>query len=232
MYYFHKYPTRHELDKALATVITNRLKQAITLRDEASLVVSGGKTPLHLFDILSIQPVTWSKVNITLVDERWVNDMHTDSNAHLVKIHLLKNKAKAANFISLKNAAKTPYDGATETENLLKEKIRLPFDVVVLGMGDDGHTASLFPLADNLTQGLDEHSRKWVIPITPKNAPYQRLTLTLPLILSSRYLYLHIVGEQKRRVLNEALSGADKNSMPIRAVLNQYSKPVNIYWAR
>lgn len=232
MYHIHSYPSRNKLDEALANAIVDQLKEGIKLRGQASLAVSGGKTPLNLFNVLSQKQLDWSKITVTLVDERWVDDKQEASNAHLVKTHLIQNNAKNARFVGLKNNAKTPFDGEHDTEQVLRDQVSLPVDVLILGMGDDGHTASLFPHANNLKKGLDMHSGRLSIGMTPTDAPHDRITMTLPLIMSSRHIYLHIIGDQKKTVLDQALKSKDADIMPIRAILHQSSKPIEIYWAK
>lgn len=231
MYHFHNYSSIDKLNEALTTAIIEQLEEAISLRGSASLAVSGGKTPIRLFVTLNQKLIDWSKITITLVDDRWVDENHEASNARLVKTHLLQGCAKKAHFVSIKNDANTPFDGEKNAEKLLRERVPLPIDVLILGMGDDGHTASLFPHTENLASGLDMHSGRLLIGVTPPNTPYDRISMTLPLILSCRHIYLHIVGENKKQVLKKALQNNDNDSMPIRAILQQNQKLIEIYWA-
>lgn len=231
MYTLHTFSSKNELDVTLASAITKQLDEAIALRGKASLAVSGGKTPIHLFKQLSQSVIDWSKVTVTLVDDRWVDENDEASNTHLVKTYLLQNSAKAAHFVSLKTHSNTPFDAENDVEKLVQRRLSLPIDVLILGMGDDGHTASLFPYAAHLANGLDMHSDRLFIGIKPLEAPHERISMTLPLILSSRHLYLHIVGASKRQTLEKALQDDDIHAMPIRAVLLQQKTPVEIYWA-
>lgn len=217
------------LNQNFAGKIADALRQGIAANGKASLVVSGGRTPLDLFTQLTRQELDWSKVVITLADERWVSPDNSASNEKLVRNNLLQGLAAAATFIGLKNAAATPFDGASETEIALQALPR-PIDVVILGMGDDGHTASLFPGATNLAEGLALDSGLTCIGMTPLTAPLDRITLTLPVLLDSRTIYLHLMGEAKRDVYERAEKGTDVNEMPVRAVLNQQQTPVNVYW--
>ncbi|WP_392566743.1 6-phosphogluconolactonase [Utexia brackfieldae] len=230
MYHLNEYHSTAELNHALAHDIITQLSQAIALRGKASLAVSGGRTPTELFKLLSQQTLDWDKVYITLVDDRWVDEHDEASNARLVKSHLLQNNASKAHFVGLKTAASSPFDGEKESELRLQQTIPLPFDALILGMGDDGHTASLFPHAANLANGLDMHSGRTLVGMTPLTAPLDRISLTLPTILASRQLYLHLVGENKKQVLSQASAGKDINDMPIRAVLHQDKTPLSIYW--
>lgn len=229
MFTLKKYPNSQLLIEDLAAYIVKDLKQAIEKKGHASIAVSGGKTPIPLFKLLSQQDLDWHNVFITLVDDRWVDDTDDASNEKLVLTYLLQNKAKLANFVGLKNSCDNPFDGAEITDKILN-KIPMPLDVLILGMGEDGHTASLFPGATNLRAGLDMKSGRKVVGMTPLTAPLDRITLTLPTILDSQNIYLHLVGESKMQVLQQAEKGDDINQMPIRAILQQNKVNVIGFW--
>lgn len=229
MFTLNKYPNSQLLIEDLTAHIVKELQQAINNKGHASIAVSGGKTPIPLFKLLSQQDLDWHNVFITLVDDRWVDDTDDASNEKLVLTYLLQNKAKLANFVGLKNSCDNPFDGAEITDKILN-KIPMPFDVLILGMGEDGHTASLFPGAANLMAGLDMKSGRKVVGMTPLTAPLDRITLTLPTILDSQNIYLHLVGESKMQVLEQAEKGEDINQMPIRAILQQNKVNVIGFW--
>lgn len=227
---FINFPSTDELNSRLAQRITQELQKGLETKGKASLVVSGGRTPLGLFKLLSQQTLDWDKVTITLADERWV-DLHDESsNEKLVRENLLQGKAATANFVSLKSPAQTPFEGASDIEPRLNEMAK-PFDVVILGMGDDGHTASLFPGATDLFPALDMKSGHLCMGMTPLTAPLDRITLTLPALLNSRQIFLHLVGEGKRAVYQQAQEGDDVNEMPVRSVLHQNKTPVDVFWS-
>lgn len=217
------------LDIALADEVSNRLKESIDQRGSASLVVSGGRTPLGFFHTLSQQSLDWSKVIVTLADERWVEADHKDSNEKLVRENLLINNANQAQFLALKNTAETASEGCAELENSLSGMDA--FTVVILGMGDDGHTASLFPSTPTLATGLDMDSGLNCVAVTPLDAPHERMSLTLPRLLNCDYLAVHISGASKQRVLQQAGAGTSVTELPIRSILQQEISPVTIYWA-
>ena len=229
MFTLNKYPNSQLLIEDLTAHIVKELQQSINNKGHASIAVSGGKTPIPLFKLLSQQDLDWHNVFITLVDDRWVDDTDDASNEKLVLTYLLQNKAKLANFVGLKNSCDNPFDGAEITDKILN-KIPMPFDVLILGMGEDGHTASLFPGAANLMAGLDMKSGRKVVGMTPLTAPLDRITLTLPTILDSQNIYLHLVGESKMQVLEQAEKGDDINQMPIRAILQQNKVNVIGFW--
>ncbi|MGB1868984.1 MAG: 6-phosphogluconolactonase [Porticoccaceae bacterium] len=218
------------LDIALAEKVVALLSADIEARGAASLVVSGGRTPMGFFHLLSQQLLDWSAVTVTLADERWVDADHQDSNEKLVRENLLINEAHQAQFISLKNAAVNAVDGESECEQALAATGQ--FTVVILGMGDDGHTASLFPGADALALGLSMDSGRTAIAVTPTVAPHQRMSMTLPRLLDTRQLIIHISGSNKQDVLQAAQNGDDATELPIRAILNQQVAPLAIYWAK
>ena len=172
----------------------------------------------------------WQDIVICLVDERWVEPISNDSNEHLVRSHLLKDKAGAATFIGMKNSAATASAGENVCEQQL-QKVPRPFDVLILGMGSDGHTASLFPGAKKLSLATDMYSGKTCMGIAPLTAPHERMTLTLPAILDSRQIFLHITRQGKKNVLQQARAGGSSKEMPIRFILRQQTTPVTALWA-
>jgi len=226
----HTFKSREELTEALASTIADYLTQGITTNGSATIAVSGGSTPVELFKKLSTQKLLWEKVFICLVDERWVEPTDADSNEKLVRTHLLQNNAKAATFSGMKNGAATAGAGAVEYEKIVGQ-LPLPFDILILGLGGDGHTASLFPGAENLAAATDMQSGKMCMGIAPLTAPHERMTLTLPAILSSRQIFLHITGQDKKDVFDRAQQQGSPEELPIRFILNQNSAPFSIYWA-
>ena len=217
------------LDIALADEVTMHLKQSIDKQGSASLVVSGGRTPLGFFHTLSQQSLDWSKVVVTLADERWVEADHKDSNEKLVRENLLINNANQAQFLPLKNAAETAVAGCVELEESLSGLNQ--FSVVILGMGDDGHTASLFPGTPALASGLDMNSGLNCVAVTPLDAPHERMSLTLPRLLNCKFLAVHISGAGKQKVLQQAQAGTSITELPIRSILQQDISPATVYWA-
>ncbi len=227
---FHEFADQQALCRNLSQRICAALQKAIAAREKASLVVSGGSTPVPLFAALSEISMEWDRVFITLADERWIETSDRESNEASVREHLLRNKAKDAHFHGLKNSHASAVDGEKECEEGLV-LLPVPFDIVILGMGEDGHTASLFPGAAQLSNALDMVSGRLCMAMTPVTAPHDRMTLTLPALLDSRQIFLHLSGREKRDVYERALGGDSVEEMPIRAVLDQDKVPVDIYWA-
>lgn len=226
-----RFSSPQSLIEVLANRIAKTLRRAVKARGYASIVVSSGRvTPVALFEQLSILHVPWSAVWITLSDERWVSVDSPGSNEGLVRRTLLKGPVKEAHFVGLKNDESTPEAGqATCHEALLK--VPRPFDVVVLGMGEDGHIASLFSGTPQLAAALDPDVKVLCRPIRPVSAPHPRLTLTLPALLDSRWIVIHIVGDRKRRVYRQACEPGPSNELTVRAILQQNKVPVDVYWA-
>ena len=225
-----KFENTSALDAALTAKVSDLLKAAIVAEGKASLVVSGGRTPVGFFHLLSQCELDWSKVTIALADERWVNADHAASNEKLVRENLLINEAHKAEYLALKTDAENALDGEAECQRRLNALGR--FTVVILGMGDDGHTASLFPGSEALERGLDMHSGMDCIAVTPLEAPHQRMSMTLPRLLNTQSLVIHISGASKQQVLTQANAGDDVMELPIRAILQQQTTPVSIYWAQ
>jgi 6-phosphogluconolactonase len=220
-----------DLAPAFAEWTADKLRAAISERGAATLVVSGGKTPARYFEALSSMPLDWTRVKITLADERRVPDDSPRSNARLVREALLRNHAVVANFTPLANAR------LDESQELVAASARvadlpLPADVVVLGMGEDGHTASWFPGADGLSEAMDSGARKLVAPIQAPGGLEPRLTLTGRVILRARAIALQIEGQSKLNTLAEALEDGPADAMPIRTVLRGASDRLTIFAAQ
>lgn len=209
------FEAREALAETLAHDVAEELERAIEAKGKATLAVSGGTTPKLFFEKLSEADLPWGRVTVTLVDERQVPETSERSNARLVREHLLKNKAAAARFV--------PLYGNAEAEKAAG------FDVAVLGMGSDGHTASFFPGGDKLAQALDSGSRERLIEIKAPGAGEPRLTFTLPVLEAAGRLKLHIEGAEKKKVLDKALADGPEVEMPVRAVLRS-ATPLTLYW--
>lgn len=224
------FSTRKKLAAALADAVAADLEAGIAERDTACLAVSGGSTPALFFETLAARDdVDWSRVVVTLVDERWVPETSRRSNAALVRKTLLQGPAQAALFVPLYTGGDAPDAASIAAANAaIKDDISFPFDAVVLGMGNDGHTASFFPGGDTLAEALGGEGP--VVSMRAPGAGEPRATFTLPALLATRGLYLHIEGEEKAMVLEQALSTGAVEDMPVRAVLSQDQRPVSLYW--
>ncbi|VAW19659.1 6-phosphogluconolactonase, eukaryotic type [hydrothermal vent metagenome] len=230
MFTRHDFTDKQALARALAEAVGANLKSGIDECGTACLAVSGGSTPVRFFEALSTRDdIEWEKIIVTLVDERWVDIKSSRSNAGLVAAHLLQGAAATARFVPLFGGGEEPSQDRVDKVNSEIKKLPHPFDAVVLGMGNDGHTASFFPGGDTLAAALNEPGP--AIALAAPGAGEARITLTLPFLLETRALYLHIEGAEKAKTLSDALGEGEVSQMPVRAVLRQREKPVNIYWA-
>ena len=225
----HSFQTQESLVEALGQSIMKDLQEAIEERGKASLIVSGGSTPKPLFQRLSTLPLAWEKVSVGLCDERWIPAFEEDSNEHLVKTYLLQDKASKATFVGMYVEACEADEAVQKCSQKIKERL-FPFDVLVLGMGADAHTASLFPHNVKLGQAFDLEREALCIAIEPTTAPYMRMSLTRKALLSAQHIYLHFEGKEKQAVYAEVIAGDDSYAMPIRTVLNQNDKQVKVYY--
>ena len=225
-----KFESSDALARALAAQIAASLAAAVAARGLASLVVSGWKSPLRLFELLREEKLDWSRVCIALADERWVDTNDPDSNEKLVRDHLLRGPAAAARFHGLKNGAPTPDMGAVSAWETFA-RVPRPFDALVLGMGDDGHTASLFPGSPNLPRALNPAAVAGCAGMWAPVAPQARLSLNLSALLDSRRVVLLISGAGKWRTFLAAGAPGAVEDMPVRAVLRQSRTPLQVMWA-
>lgn len=225
----HRFPDPETLALTLARDVAARLRSALSMRGQASLALSGGNTPKRFLQRLSEQALDWANVHVTLVDERWVPADHERSNAGLLQHHLLRNHAAAARFLPLYREYGHPDQAIPGLEQALAN-LPQPFDAAVLGMGNDGHTASFFPGGDHLAEALDPASTARLLPMTAPGAGEPRITLTLPVLLAARHLFLHIEGPDKQATLQRAVSGEQGGSdYPIRNLLLAIGAPLPVY---
>jgi 6-phosphogluconolactonase len=224
------YADRAELAKALAEFVAGNLKAGLAERGKASLAVSGGSTPARFFAQLGkTKDVDWDNVVVTLVDERWVPETSDRSNAGLVNEKMLQGPAATAHFVPLYTGGDAPDTAAIARTAANIATVPAPFDAVILGMGNDGHTASFFPGGDTLHEALTGSAD--ALAIRAPGAGEPRVTLSLLRLLATRALYLHIEGEEKAETLKRALEGGPVEEMPVRAVLRQEAVPLTIVWS-
>ncbi|MGM0826197.1 MAG: 6-phosphogluconolactonase [Pseudomonadota bacterium] len=216
---------RQQLAEQLAEAVYQALNEDLSHQARALLVVSGGSTPVPFFEALAAKSLPWERVDITLADERWVAEDSQDSNAKLVREHLLQGEAASANFVPLTSSAGTPEEGVAEVSERT-QALSWPASVVILGMGGDGHTASLFP--DSQELGLALSTDEPLVAVRTPSQPQPRITFSADRLHQARRHVLHITGDDKRAVLANALNGDDVRLLPIRAFL---SCPLAIYWA-
>ncbi|MCC2626200.1 MAG: pgl [Burkholderiales bacterium] len=201
--------------KYITTTICDLLKQ----QNQVTLAVSGGKSPIPLFEKLSIAKLPWEKITITLVDERVTDTNSADSNELLVRTHLLKNQAANAKFSGLV-LAKSNLPEMLNNANSLVNQI----DIAILGMGEDGHTASIFPECPEFKQAIDINAKPAYIETNPLSAKYTRIGLNLSALLKIRHLILAVIGitanVTKLKVLDDAIKGHNQD-YPISYLLRK-----------
>lgn len=224
-----EFDTRETLDQVLAAELAGLLAAAIDERGEATLALSGGSTPRGVLRELGRADLDWQRVATTLVDERWVDASHEDSNERMVRETLFGAAASAASFVPLVVPGMSAEAARAEVESRLERFAT--FDAMMLGMGGDGHFASLFPGSAALEEGLDRDGVHSCIAVDPPAAPHARMSMTLPRILETRRLILHITGQDKRAVLERARRERDPLRLPIAALLDVTAPALEIYWA-
>jgi len=209
------FATPETLDEALRLAVSERLQSAIALRGSATLVLSGGSTPRALYQQLAQTPLRWDCVTVLLADERWVAVDHEDSNEGMLRRLLLQGEAASAHFLSLCPG----YPDVQANLEIVEAQVsELPtFDVVLLGMGLDGHTASLFPCSEQIAEAMTTPAS--VVMTQPKTAPHRRLSLSRTRLANCRWGALHIVGDDKVRVLKAIEPDAPAVNAPVSAFL-------------
>ena len=225
----HRFDGRDRCASALAEAVGAKLAAAIAARGAATLAVSGGTTPRQFLQRLATQPVDWKAVTVTLCDERWVPPTHARSNARLVRENLLVGAAAAARFVPLYEPTPDPETGLARVRQRI-DALPQPLDVVTLGLGLDGHTASWFPGGDHLAAAIDPDGATSVLPMRAPDAGEPRITLTLPPIAAARSRYLQIEGADKQTVLSRIIRGdGEFVQSPLRALLLNSSPPLEVY---
>lgn len=216
--------------QTLAQKVAQDLHNILLKQDHATLAVSGGKSPIAFFQALNQMDLDWSRINITLVDERLVPTHHADSNTGLVRQYLLQNKAQAATWLPVVS------DEATE-ETLKNTAAAITFalqhykqpDILILGMGSDGHTASIFPQAPQFNDAVRADYPQPLLHTTPVTAPHERVSMTLAAIEATAHVYLSIAGVEKLAVYRQAEQAATQQ-FPVSYVLNSQKVNPNVIY--
>lgn len=219
------FPDKTELAKVLAGAIGDLLRGVLANQKEASLTVSGGRSPVLFFEYLAQQRLDWSRVSIYLADERCVPVEDSESNEGLVRRHLLRSFAASARLVSLYKPGESHREAALRSHRALSKLSHI--DLLILGMGDDGHTASLFPGSPNLAEALSPEGASRCLPMLAPDNPKQRLTMSFSMLQTAPKVVLSIQGANKLATLQAAVDGSDVADMPIRAFLTH---PIQIYW--
>lgn len=222
-----EFKNKDVLSKSLSDKVSYLLDKTISLSKDPWLVVPGGSTPVDFFDNLSSRNIDWNKVHITLTDERWVKTDSSISNEALVRNSLLKNKACAAKFHGLK----TNHGTISEAFYSIKKRLEIfeKPDVLIVGMGLDGHTASMFPNDPNLAEYFSLVNTEIFSRVKNKDSEYERITLNYNYLSSARNIILLIHGLDKMEVLNKAMEENNPMKYPISVFFNNN---LEVYWSR
>lgn len=221
---FVEYADRDMMMIELAQSLAGELNAALMTHDTVSLAVCGGTTPGPAFDSLSAVDLDWDRVTVLLTDERWLPETSDRSNTRLLRERLFVGKAAKANFFSFYTGDDAP-DAALEAKSG-DLKPHLPLSVLLLGMGTDMHTASLFPGSDGLEEALD-HRAPALLAMRAPGAPEARITLTAPVLRGAMSTHLLITGAEKRQALENAIEIDDPRIAPVSVIL----KSATVHWA-
>jgi 6-phosphogluconolactonase len=216
------FPSIEAAASALAVMLAHVAQKSISEDGNAVIAVSGGQTPRMVFERLRESRMPWDKVIVTLTDERWVPNDHAESNERLVKRILLKGPAESARFIPLYGGESSPLAGLSACQSRLLE-LHKPIDAIYLGMGADGHIASLFPN----TRGI-ESSHSNCVAIAATQDRTARLSLSIDTSLAARNIFLLYLGPKKHKAYLAAKESEDLSGSPLRAILNQHETPVGV----
>jgi len=220
------FATREEASAAAAQRMVELCREKLSHSDSASLLVTGGSTPGRCYEVMSSESLEWSRVTIMLSDERWVPPTDADSNEKLVRDTLLVGAARDGNLISVFQQDLSVDEGCDALQ------LHYPaenFACSLLGMGGDGHFASLFPDSDDSAAGLSLENARLYIPVSTASSPHPRASMTLAAISRSDEIILLIFGDEKRAIYDRAATG--DATLPIYHLLQQQSSRVCLFWA-
>ena len=223
-----EFESREAASLAAADRIVVALGRRLDAQDEASLVVSGGTTPAACLTALAGRELDWSSVHVLLSDERWVPPTDDASNERMVRETMLKDRAAAAELLPMYADDASPDEQAAALDSAIRS-LPFPFSAVLLGMGADGHFASLFPDAEGLELGLDTESMTLCMPIRTAASPHPRLSLTMAALLRADEIILLIFGDDKRETLEAAME--TDSDLPAARLLRQKRAPIIVHWA-
>lgn len=229
----HLFKESESLINELYKVFVKSIEEEINVQGKATLLLSGGSTPGPLYQQLSTATLDWNKVDIALVDERWVDSEHLASNERLLRENLLINRAKNANFTGMKNPHTSSVAGSAECNKSYSE-LSSPYTLCLLGMGPDGHTASLFPKAKGLIEAL--HISQYCTAINARPSAttgdyVERMTMTPWSIMQSKKIILLFTGKEKWSVFTQAQYSASPEDLPLSIFLQQDKVDIDVYWA-
>ena len=222
------FDSRESASCALADHIAAVLESAVTQRGNASIVVCGGTSPLETFRFLRQKKLPWHNVTIVPSDERLVTVDHEDSNEGMIRRELMQDEAAAAKFLSLAQAGIRNRQQLSDLNSQLNNLVK-PIDVVMLGMGGDGHTASLFPNSESISAALGSDDA--CVVQHPPHLDDARLSLTPRLLLDAQEIVLLFFGDDKRATYEQAIDAGPVDDLPVRFLLHQERVSIRTYWA-
>lgn len=222
-------PTVEETIQKVLSMVASNIQLSIDDKQSCNVALAGGNTPKPLYKALTQENIDWDKVQFTLTDERWVLPNHASSNEKMIEQCLISKLNKQSKFVPLKNSAVTAKAGELVCNATLTEAMN-PLDLVVLGMGDDGHFASIFPNVDNLGPLLDQDNSLKCMAVSPEGKE-ERMSLTLSYLLTAKTICLFITGANKKKIIDDILDNKlSASQFPIAHIINQKKCPIHIYW--
>lgn len=227
-----EFTDRSALVDGVSRRIVRQLADSLEARPEAAVALAGGGTPMPIYADLATRTLDWSRVTAVATDERWVPADHQANNGREIRRQFAGTGMRVESLLPDDARAEATVDQA----ELSLAGLPQPFDLVVVGMGNDGHFASLFPRSPALPAGLDPNAQESALVVVPDplppEAPFVRITLTLARLLASRRLLLVITGQSKREVLEQAAhADADEQQLPIAALLRAAGEKLEIFWS-
>lgn len=218
----HVFPNIEQLSQAFANFAATTLQNTLAHKPQATLIVPGGNTPRYYLPALAKCALPWDRITVTLSDERWVDVTDEQSNEHLVKQHLMNHLPANTRFVGLKTHHDNPFDAIDEIHQRL-DQLPLPLSLTVLGLGEDGHIASLFP-----GMNPDLLSRHHCVAIAPPIAPSPRVSLSLKLLAESEQIVLVVTGKNKHRLLDR-MSESPNPKLPIVWLLQRSKASFTVF---
>ena len=227
---FLEFESRETASAAAADLLSDLLRSALEQKpkNKVSLVLSGGSTPGLCFDLLSSETLDWSRVTVVPSDERWVSPDHPDSNERLIRSRLLQGQASKGKVLSFFRAGVDAIQAPSLIQQDLAE-LPHPYSASLLGMGEDGHFASLFPDFSDLHLALDPQGKLRCLAVQTAGSPHTRISLTLSEILDSEHIVLLIYGDNKRQVFEAAQAGDGR--YPVESLLTLAKSSLSVIWA-
>jgi 6-phosphogluconolactonase len=222
-----QFRARNDANEMLAGSVAATLRAAVAANGSATMIASGGESPRGLYRLLSSLGLPWEAVTVVPSDERWVAPDDPASNEGMLRAELCQNRAAQAKLLGLYRAGDVA--GALADVSAELAKVKRPFDAVVLGMGADGHVASLFPDSRDIEGALSSDAP--VIAQTIARLPQPRVSLTLATLLDAEEVRLLFFGAEKHAVYQRALEPGPAEEYPVRAILHQERVRVTVYWA-